>query len=118
MFDLHCGQGNETGNAADVCSTAVESPGRPMTSSERSGTPTRHLPTAEGGAGPVCPASCNSIAVPAQPPKIHRSESYRHIIEAEDDTPRDPPIAFFTRLKPTIKFVNIEKIPRSKGVKL
>ncbi|KAK9730820.1 PDZ domain [Popillia japonica] len=122
-------QGNETGNAADVCSTAAENPVRQTTNFEKSGTPTPTrqsppLPSVQEGPPDVSRDSCNSIVAhppPVQSPKIHRSESYRHIIEQADAchlAEGAQPITFFTRLKPTIKFVNIEKIPRSKGVKL
>ncbi|GJQ85862.1 hypothetical protein Trydic_g15320 [Trypoxylus dichotomus] len=118
-------QGNETGNAADVCSTAAENLARPTTNFEKFGTPTPTQPAEKlsvvvAAVSDVSPPSCNSTPLPLnQFPKIHRSESYRHIIEAEDEcSSMTQSIPFFTRLKPTIKFVNIEKIPRSKGVKL
>lgn len=49
-------------------------------------------------------------------PKIHRSESYRRIVEAAEE--EVDALGFFDRFKPTVKFVNIERVPRSKSVKM
>lgn len=100
---LHCGQGKGTGDVADKCSSAAEttttlSPEKDVTSSERLSTPTEE-------------SLSNSIADVM--PRIHRSESYRHIIEQEDEN-----ASFFNRFRPAMRFVNIERIPRAKGVKL
>lgn len=100
---MHCGQGKGTGDVADKCSSVAEttttiSPERDVTSSERLSTPT----------GESLSSSTTDVT-----PRIHRSESYRHIIEQEDES-----ASFFNRFRPTMKFVNIERIPRAKGVKL
>lgn len=110
---LHCGQGNGTGDAADKYWSAAEttnttSTNEPATgdgtgSSERLSTPT------EAGSSP----KSSSTAGQQIHPSIHRSESYRHIIDQEDEN-----ASFFNRFRPSMKFVNIERIPRSKGVKL
>lgn len=45
--------------------------------------------------------------------KIHRSDSYRHIIEAEDEN-----ATFINRFNPTTEFVNIKPTARSRTVKM
>lgn len=45
--------------------------------------------------------------------KIHRSDSYRHIIEAEDES-----ASFINRFNPGTKFIDIKPMSRSKTVKM
>lgn len=95
---LHCGQGNEIGDVADECSSVA------ITQQQGKGTNSVKSNTQ------IEVSRSNSAVII---PRIHRSESYRHIIEDENEG-----INFFARFKPTMKFVNIEKIPKSRGVKL
>lgn len=97
-FLLHCGQGNGTGDVADTCSTAAENQTR--------------IPNAEKrGTGSVGMTSETTVV-----PKMHRSESYRRIVEAAEEV--DDSLGFFNRFKPTVKFINIERVPRAKSVKM
>lgn len=91
MF-LKCGQGNRTGIVADTGSIAAE---------EKKIQIPLELST------PVAVSQVKSTS-----PRILRSDSYRHIIEEEDDNTN-----FFSRFKSNTK-INIERIPRSKSVKL
>lgn len=91
---MHCGQGSGTGDAADTCSTAAERP------SEGSNNDTRQ-------------SDMTSTETNVNIVKIHRSDSYRHIIEAEDEN-----AAFINRFNPTAKYIDIEPTPRSKTVKM
>lgn len=88
---LHCGQGNEIGDAADTCSTAAANPMANNRDTGRSDTTSVHMNTT----------------------KMHRSDSYRHIIEAEDES-----ATFISRFNPTAKFIDIKPTPRSKTVKM
>ncbi|KAJ3667139.1 hypothetical protein Zmor_002541 [Zophobas morio] len=97
-FCLHCGQGNGTGDVVDTCSTAVEN---------KIGTPN------PGRTGMGSAVTSGTTVVP----KMHRSESYRRIIEAAEDDEEDN-LGFFNRFKPTVKFINIERVPRAKSVKI
>ncbi|KAF5289494.1 hypothetical protein FQA39_LY15049 [Lamprigera yunnana] len=87
-------QGNGIGDAADICLTAVEAP-RIVINQERSNTPVV------------------ASQVKLTTPRIIRSDSYRHIIEQEDDNAN-----FFNRFKSNAKIINVERIPRSKTIKL
>lgn len=91
---LHCGQGSGTGDAADTCSTAAER----RSEGSNNGTKQFNMTSTETNANIV---------------KIHRSDSYRHIIEAEDES-----AAFINRFNPTAKFIDIEPTPRSRTVKM
>lgn len=95
---MHCGQGNETGGVADTCSTAVNED--PKTE--------RKIP--------LLVVTPETAAVP----KIPRSESYRRIVEAAEDEDIEDHLrlGFFSRFKPTVNFVNIERVPRAKSVKM
>nr|XP_022900553.1 uncharacterized protein LOC111413719 isoform X2 [Onthophagus taurus] len=100
-------QDNGTGSAADKCSTAAE---RDTPSVAATASDFEELNVQRREAVVVAESSsCSSTPLP----RIQRSDSYRHIIDQEDENPN-----FFARLKPTVKFVNIERIPRSKGIKL
>lgn len=90
-ISMHCGQGSETGDAADTCLTAAESSDA-----------TRNTGT-----------SSSSVAEPEKPSIIPRSESYRRIIEAEDEN-----AGFINRFESNVKLVNIEQASRSKTVKM
>ncbi|KAH0816326.1 hypothetical protein GEV33_006465 [Tenebrio molitor] len=91
-------QGNGTGDVADTCSTAAENQTR--------------IPNAEKrGTGSVGMTSETTVV-----PKMHRSESYRRIVEAAEEV--DDSLGFFNRFKPTVKFINIERVPRAKSVKM
>lgn len=68
-------------------------------------------------ATPTASPSADTITVAAVT-KIHRSESYRHIIEAAENEENENDICFFNRFKPTAKFVNIERVPRNKSIKM
>lgn len=81
MLVLYCGQGNETGDAADDCSSAARRVGRVVE------LPGRRMPpegaSASGadldGEGPsTFPVRCTS-------PLLARSRSYRHIIEEVEE---------------------------------
>lgn len=122
MISLYCGQGNGTGDVADICSTAAESP-------EDTGAETPKLfpekeeqltPTMTTMVPPSIQLNANdSILRTEFAANIHRSESYRHIIEAaEDEEEEDRNVFFFSRFKSTAKFVNIERVPRSKSIKM
>lgn len=87
----HCGQDSETGDAADTYSSAAEK-------SEEA----KNIEISSSAAS----ETNTSIA-------MHRSESYRHIIEAEDEN-----AGFINRFKPNMKFINIEHANRSKTVKM
>lgn len=117
---LHCWQGSGTGGAADTCLTAAESPEDPGADTP---TPLREKeePTAETRTESLSFQSNASVTISRTElaTKIHRSESYRHIIEAaEDEGDEERNVFFFNRFKPTAKFVNIERIPRSRSVKM
>nr|XP_015840738.1 PREDICTED: uncharacterized protein LOC663795 isoform X2 [Tribolium castaneum] len=87
-------QGNGTGDVADKCSTAVEN----------------RIETPEMGSA-VTTSEATAV------PKIHRSESYRKIVEAAEED-YDDALGFFDRFKPTVKFINIERVPRAKSAKI
>lgn len=118
---MDCGQGSETGVVADTCLTAAGS-------LEKKNTDTPTLlrsqevimqTTSEMLPSPHSYAS-DTTSEQQRLTKIHRSESYRHIIEAaeEEEEDEDQNEFFFNRFKPTAKFVNIEKVQRSKSVKM
>ncbi|CAG9861476.1 unnamed protein product [Phyllotreta striolata] len=94
-------QGNEIGSAADTCSAVAanrraDDAGRATPSSAVS-TPTTEVPSAA----------------------IHRSESYRRIVEAaENEGNEERSVFFFSRFRPAIKFVNIERVPKAKSSKI
>ncbi|XP_064212402.1 uncharacterized protein PsGEF isoform X3 [Tribolium castaneum] len=94
MSPEQCGQGNGTGDVADKCSTAVEN----------------RIETPEMGSA-VTTSEATAV------PKIHRSESYRKIVEAAEED-YDDALGFFDRFKPTVKFINIERVPRAKSAKI
>ncbi|XP_017779494.1 PREDICTED: uncharacterized protein LOC108564844 isoform X3 [Nicrophorus vespilloides] len=122
-------KGNGTGDAADECSAAAETPAA-QTNSAGSDTPrttaspydstTRTLSslamvtTMTTTTTTITTGSANAIITATTITSIHRSESYRRIIEAEDDH-----VGFFTRFRnrPSMRFVNIERIPPTRGVK-
>ncbi|XP_018580022.1 uncharacterized protein LOC108917757 [Anoplophora glabripennis] len=109
-------QGSGTGDAADTCSGAAASPAG-------SDPPPPASPTAGYDAPETTPSPpADTISTPTEPAptKIHRSESYRRIIEAAENADDDAAEStfFFNRFKPTAKFVNIERVPRSKSVKI
>ncbi|XP_044258396.1 uncharacterized protein LOC123007266 isoform X2 [Tribolium madens] len=91
-------QGNGTGDVADKCSTAVEN--------------RIESPNTEMEMGSAVTTSETTVV-----PKIHRSESYRKIIEAAEED-YDDALGFFERFKPTVKFINIERVPRAKSAKI
>ncbi|KAJ8935939.1 hypothetical protein NQ314_012560 [Rhamnusium bicolor] len=100
-------QGSGTGDVADICLAAVENP--KMKEQKKT--------TEEGGRTVLSPPIV--ISTPTEVvTKIHRSESYRHIIEAAENADEDENTYFFNRFKPTAKFVNIERVPRSKSIKM
>lgn len=107
---FYCGQGNGTGDAADTCWTvaAAESPEETSKATEEVAlTPLSSPPLVDVG------ESIRTVT------RIHRSESYRHIIEATEAECDDERNAFFyNRFKPTAKFVNIERVPKSKSIKM
>lgn len=90
---LHCGQGSGTGDAADTCSTAAEK------QSEGSNNDTKQSDT-------------TSAEMNVNIAKIHRSDSYRHIIEADESA------AFINRFSSTAKFIDIEPTPKARTVKM
>ncbi|XP_074034007.1 protostome-specific GEF isoform X2 [Leptinotarsa decemlineata] len=103
-------QGNETGNAADTCSVAVGSPMEQTDPNEINEREDHKLPTPP----PAVILTPTEVA-----PKIHRSESYRHIIEAaENEGNEEQNTFFFSRFRPTAKYVNIERVPRFKSIKI
>ncbi|KAF5307360.1 hypothetical protein FQR65_LT07077 [Abscondita terminalis] len=86
-------QGNGTGGVADICSIAAEA--RKITITQK-------------------PLNTPAAASPVKStPRILRSDSYRHIIEQEDDS-----VDFFNRFKSNAKIINVERIPRSRTIKL
>ncbi|XP_031338107.1 uncharacterized protein LOC116167013 isoform X2 [Photinus pyralis] len=85
-------QGNGTGDVADICLTAAEAP---RSIQEQSNTPAVAFP------------------VKSTTPRILRSDSYRHIIEDDEDNAN-----FFNRFKSNAKIINVERIPRSRTIKL
>lgn len=89
---MHCGKGNETGDAADTYSSAAAKEEEEDDKSTK---------------GSNTPTTANTNIA------IHRSESYRHIIEAEDENAE-----FINRFKPNVKFIDIERAPRSKTIKM
>ncbi|KAL3278200.1 hypothetical protein HHI36_013539 [Cryptolaemus montrouzieri] len=91
------GQDSEPGNAADTCSAAVES----------------HTPK----------ESIEKLSVPSEgevieqsPLNIPRSLSYRKIVEAAEEEAGN--ISFFSRFRPTARFTSIEKVPKSRSVRI
>ncbi|KAK5649320.1 hypothetical protein RI129_000349 [Pyrocoelia pectoralis] len=85
-------QGNGIGVVADICLTAVEAP---KINQEQSNTHVVASP------------------VKSTTPRILRSDSYRHIIEDDEDNAN-----FFNRFKSNAKIINVERIPRSRTIKL
>lgn len=118
---LNCGQGSGIGGVADTCLTAAGSPDD-ITGAERQ-TP---VPGNSGFSTPTTTQmpsvpwnAIDTISATEKTRKIPRSESYRHIIEAaEGEEEEGRNVFFFNRFKPTAKFVNIERVPRSKSVKM
>lgn len=107
---FHCGQGNGIGDAADTCSTVAEAESPEETSKA----------TEEVELTPLSsPPPVDVIESTGTVMRIHRSESYRHIIEAtEAECDEERNAFFFNRFKPTAKFVNIERVPKSKSIKM
>ncbi|KAG5883483.1 hypothetical protein JTB14_038357 [Gonioctena quinquepunctata] len=96
-------QGNGTGDVADTCSAAAESPTETTEKEE------------ERRATPPATFSTPTEVVT----RIHRSESYRHIIEAAENEGSDEQNTFFfNRFRPTAKYVNIERVPKFKSIKI
>ncbi|KAJ8954991.1 hypothetical protein NQ318_000423 [Aromia moschata] len=109
---MHCGQGNGTGGAADTCSAAA---GSLATTAEP--------PGCTGEEARTAPSPAATESTPATPTeaatRMPRSESYRRIVEAAESGLEDEDNTFFfNRFRPTAKFVNIEKVPRSKSIKI
>ncbi|XP_056640815.1 uncharacterized protein LOC130447811 [Diorhabda sublineata] len=95
-------QESGTGGVADTCCVA-EGARQPNGSD---------LEESKGGTG-VRPS------IPTTTTTIHRSESYRRIIEAaENEGNEERNDYFFNRFRPAGKFVNIERIPRSRSIKI
>ncbi|KAK4881061.1 hypothetical protein RN001_004380, partial [Aquatica leii] len=86
-------QGNGIGDVADICLIAAEAP-KIATIQRQSNTPAAVSPV-------------------KSTPRILRSDSYRHIIEQEDDNAN-----FFNRFKSSAKIINVERIPRSRTIRL
>ncbi|KAJ8920462.1 hypothetical protein NQ315_005330 [Exocentrus adspersus] len=111
-------QGSGTGGAADTYSGAAESP--PTVESPRLQGSSTVEEDARRTSSP--PSAGTTSTPPAVATKIHRSESYRRIIEAAENAGNDEAgeegAFFFNRFKPTAKFVNIERVPRSKSIKI
>ncbi|XP_050506430.1 uncharacterized protein LOC114332848 [Diabrotica virgifera virgifera] len=101
-------QGNGTGDAADTCSAVAEKEDE-----------TKEAAAAAAVSTQTSAGSTPTTEAPTATVKIHRSESYRHIIEAaENEGNEERNVYFFSRFRPAAKFVNIERVPRSKSIRI
>ncbi|XP_045465500.1 uncharacterized protein LOC123674614 isoform X2 [Harmonia axyridis] len=89
-------QDSGPGNVADTCSDAVEDH---VTSTEK----------------PSVPLDVPQVQVL---PCIPRSPSYRKIIEAAEEEIVEDSMSFFSRFRPTARFAGIEKVPKSRSVRI
>ncbi|CAH1112106.1 unnamed protein product [Psylliodes chrysocephalus] len=112
-------QGNETGNAADTCSAVAENP-FVTTRRHPAAIATEEIVEDLENPAVTTPRSAGSTPTTEVPTtKIHRSESYRHIIEAAENEGNDERnVFFFSRFRPVVKFVNIERVPKTKSIKI
>ncbi|CAH1223954.1 unnamed protein product [Diabrotica balteata] len=118
-------QGNGTGDAADTCSAVAESlcstrdPRSLDTDSKLEEDETKEAEAVAAASTQTSAGSTPTTEAPTATIKIHRSESYRHIIEAaENEGNEERNVYFFSRFRPAAKFVNIERVPRSKSIRI
>ncbi|XP_044757092.1 uncharacterized protein LOC123315465 [Coccinella septempunctata] len=90
------GQDSGAGNVADTCFGAAES---------------REISTEK----PSVPSDVHQVQVL---PCIPRSPSYRKIVEAAEEEIVEDSMSFFNRFRPTARFGGIEKVPKSRSVRI
>ncbi|XP_049821007.1 uncharacterized protein LOC109602693 isoform X3 [Aethina tumida] len=115
-------QDSGTGVVADTCSTAAEGRRRgatpsPTASGTGTGSSGGRTTTPTPPPQQETPKPASSTSVEAQG-RIHRADSYRRIIEAAEEGDDADNICFFSRFKPAMSYGHIQRVPRSRSVRI